>query len=415
MSIERAAIRAGFARAWGGDPTHIVRAPGRVNLIGEHIDYCGLPVLPMAIERAVWLAFRATRTPNVRIATGLSGLEPAEFAPRPPIPPGPPGQWANYARAAIAAIEPCVGAAMPTPGMEAFVSADLPVAAGLSSSSALVVAVALAWLHVRGVAVGPTPGPRLALADTLARGERYVGTAGGGMDQAACLLGERGHALHIEFEPLAARPIRVPSAWRFVVAHSGERAEKSGAARAAYNARTREAAEALGGVLEAVGESILPEVGGAVGPGGFPDVARALPQLLGALGTEAALAASERTLDARHRARFRHIVTEHARVADAEGALRGADLARFGARLNESHASLRDDYEVSTPGLDALVERALEAGASGARLTGAGLGGCIVAVCDAPRADGVLDALRGPETEPVFVARPADGARIEPC
>jgi len=413
VTVARGRLVEAFGEVWGGEPTHLVRAPGRVNLIGEHIDYCGLPVLPMAFDRAVWIAFRALPTPRVRIATETPGLEPVEIAPLPPIPPGPTGDWANYARAAIEAVEPYAGGEPAVRGLEALVVSDLPVAAGLSSSSALVVAVALAWLRVRGVPVGPETGPRLALADILARGERYVGTAGGGMDQAACLLGRSGHALRIEFGPLRATPIPIPRGWRFVVAHSGARAEKSGPAQATYNARTREAAGAIAGVLDAVGGATPADGAWTLGPPGSPDPAGAYPRVLEAVGADAALAAAERALDARHRARFRHIVTERERVADAEEALRAGDLARFGARLSESHASLRDDYEVSTPALDALVDTALAAGAAGARLTGAGLGGSIVALCDAERADAVRAALISGGSDPVLLARASDGARVE--
>lgn len=413
MTVDRGRLAAAFEEAWGGPPTHLVRAPGRVNLIGEHIDYCGLPVLPMAFDRAVWIAFRALDVPRVRIRTEAAGLEPVEFAPLPPIPPGPTGAWANYARAAIEAVEPYAEGRPVAPGMEALVRSDLPVAAGLSSSSALVVAVALAWLRVRGVTVGPEPEPRLALADILARGERYVGTAGGGMDQAACLLGRRGHALRIAFGPLAATPIPIPAEWRFVVAHTGTHAEKSGGAQATYNARTREAAGALARVLEVVGGAVPDGGAWTLGPPGATDPAEAYPRTLEALGTEGALEAGERALGPPLRARFRHIVTERARVADAEEALRAGALGRFGTRLVESHASLRDDYEVSTPALDALVETALEAGAAGARLTGAGLGGAIVALCEAPREEAVRRALEAETAGPVLTATAADGAGVD--
>lgn len=404
---------AAFLDRWGGVPTHIVRAPGRVNLIGEHIDYCGLPVLPMAFERGLSIAFRALTTPRVRIATAAPGLEPTEFAPLPPIPPGPRGDWSNYVRAAIEAVEPYAEGKPTACGLEAVIHSDLPVAAGLSSSSALVVGVALAWLRARGIPVGPEPEPRLALADILARGERYVGTAGGGMDQAACLLGRRGHALRIEFGPLRATPVPIPPGWRFVVAHSGTRAEKSGPAQATYNARTREATGALARVLEVVGGAVPAGGTWTLGPPGSKDPASAYPKALEALGPERALDAGRRALEEPLASRFRHIVTEWGRVADAEVALRAGDLARFGERLVESHASLRDDYEVSTPGLDALVDTALDAGAAGARLTGAGLGGSIVAVCGSSGVDAVRAALLARGADPVLVARSADGADIE--
>lgn len=427
MTVDSARLVAGFEAAFGGAPTHVARAPGRVNLIGEHIDYCGLPVLPMAIDRAVSVAFRVVPAPRVRVVTAAVGLAPVTFAPRPPIPPGPAGDWANYARAAVEAAESHAGRSGEPPGLDAFVDTDLPIAAGLSSSSALVVGMALAWLRARGVEPGPEPAARLALAESLARGERYVGTAGGGMDQAACLLGREGHALRIGFDPLDATPIAVPPRWRFLVAHSGERAEKSGRVREAYNARTREAAEALAGVLAAAGSGpgvVAPE--GAPGPpaadvdvaaeeraAAGADRGHAYGAALKALGAEAALALGARALAPTLARRFRHVVTEHGRVRDAVAALRSADLPRFGALLCESHASLRADCEVSTPGLDALVAAAVGAGAAGARLTGAGLGGCIVAACDEASVVDVRRALEEVGAPPVFIARPAEGAAVE--
>jgi len=385
----------GFQAACGVSATGIVRAPGRLNLIGEHIDYCGLSVLPMALRRAVWLAFRPSADHTVRILTDIEGLAPCSFEVSASIPPGPTGDWGNYVRAAVQAT-----ASLEPSGFDAFVTSDLPVASGLSSSSALVVATALAGL----AASGRYEADRLELAARLAKGERYVGTAGGGMDQAACLLGLAGHALRIDFAPLRAEPVTIPPGWHVVVGHSGEPAAKSGSARTLYNVRVRESAIAAEVVAAALERSDV------LAPGGYPGLIERHP-------SAELLDVAEGALADPIRRRFRHVVSESVRVAGAIDAIRREDLTRTGLLLNASHASLKEDYEVSTPALDALVDAALDAGAAGARLTGAGLGGCAIALCDDASVDVVLAAVQAfeaahPGPGIAFVAEASDGARV---
>jgi len=395
VSEPRARAIEGFRGAFGGSPAGIARAPGRLNLIGEHIDYCGLPVMPIALRRSVWLAFRAAPDDATRVATDAPGLGPRAFDARRPIPPAPPGDWSNYVRSAIETV-----ARTGDRGLDAFVAADLPVAAGLSSSSALVVATALAWLHANGRPVGD----RAELATRLALGERYVGTAGGGMDQAAALFGARGGALLVEFGPLRARPVPFPARWRIVVGHSGEAAEKSGAAQEVYNRRTEEAARGA----RAVAETLAVDADG----GGLA----LYPRLLARYPAETLLQAA-RSLEPPLGRRFRHIVGEAERVHAMVAALGGHDLEAAGRLLAASQASLRDDYDVSTEALDEMVSDAIRAGAAGARLTGAGLGGCAIALCGAERAPAVLDAFRAYEARVggprvAFVAEPGAGAEV---
>jgi galactokinase len=369
-----------FAERFGASPTHLVRAPGRVNLIGEHTDYNGLPVFPMAIPPAVVLAVRPRLDPRVRLSNADARYAPREFEIGTEIAPFPAGDWGNYAKAAAQALARRVPLFR---GFDALIEGDIPEAAGLSSSSALVVACSLALLAANGAELDPRE--LMALA---ASAERYVGTQSGGMDQAICLGGREGRAVLIEFEPLRLRPTPVPSDWRFVVANTFVEARKSGAAQAAYNARVRECAEAL----RAIGFPAR----------GYRDLAATHP--LGEL-----LEAAEKKLPDPLRRRFRHVVTEAARVEDARAAMLEGDLEAFGRLMDASHASLRDDYDVSCPELDALVELARGAGAAGARLTGAGFGGCIVALCRASRLEGLLAGLEG--AAPIAV-RPSDGARV---
>ena len=380
-------------------------APGRVNLIGEHTDYNGLPVLPIAIDRDVRIEFRVTDDPAVRLGSSVARFDPFAFQLKRPIEAAAQGDWSNYVRAAARGL---MEHGVPLErGIEGTVTGDVPIASGLSSSSALVVAAALALLKANGVAVGQGTGPdapaalsRLELAALMARAERFVGLEGGGMDQAACLHGVAGHALRIEFDPLRVTPVAVPEGWRWVVASSLVRAEKSGGAREAYNERARQCREALGvvGAAAATDETATAGVraptvvGAGFGPGSGAGVSNAggagqgaptYRDLVAEEDLDGLLGRARRVLAPVLFRRFRHVVTEGRRVAQAEVAMRDGDMRRFGELMVRSHESLRDDYEVSTRELDAIVEVALGAGAAGARLTGAGFGGCAVVLCDA--------------------------------
>ena len=209
-----------------GEPAgaFVVRAPGRANLIGEHIDYNDLSVLPMAIDRCIVLMARPRPDRTVRIHNVDPRFDSLTFELSDAITPASQGDWGNYVRAAAQAVcqdHPGVR------GMDAVVGSDLPAAAGLSSSSALVVASALALLHA-----GDLPIDREALMGRLAEAERYVGLRGGGMDQAICLGGRAGTAARIQFDPLALKTVDIPPEWRFVVASSLVPARKSAEARA---------------------------------------------------------------------------------------------------------------------------------------------------------------------------------------
>ncbi|MEZ4414946.1 MAG: galactokinase [Gemmatimonadota bacterium] len=398
---------AGFARVFGADSTHRASAPGRVNLIGDHTDYNGLPVLPMAIQFRIAVWFRPRNDATVRLVNADPGSEPGSFRLDQPLERGAGGHWLNYTKAAAWAVQQLVEERGGQPrGMDAWVDGDVPVAAGLSSSSALVVATGLALLEANGLVV-----ERTDLMGRLARAERFVGTEGGGMDQAISLGGARGHAARIDFDPLTLRTVPVPQSWRFVVAHSGQRAEKSGGVQAFYNRQVRRCAEAL--------QQLAPHWSGAD--------CQVLQRKSGAEVTYADLL-RQAELDPLGRAAdvlppelfrcFRHTLTEAERVQRAERALRTGDTQTFGALMDASHASLADDYEVSTPRLNALVDAARAAGAAGARLTGAGLGGSVVALCDAVSEVAVkrdwTALLRTWGEDPVvFTAVPSPGAHVE--
>jgi N-acetylgalactosamine kinase len=392
-----------FAKEFPGDrQIFVVRAPGRVNLIGEHTDYNGLAVLPIAIDRDILLVGSPRGDSFIRASNSNASFAPRRFESSDSIPEYPAGDWGNYAKAAAQSLSRHF-AGRRLCGFDAMVDGNIPIASGLSSSSALVVAFALAICAANGLDVD-----RLQLAELLAHGEHYVGTRGGGMDQAVCLLARPGHALKTDFFPLRVEHTPLPRGYRFVVCNSLVAAPKSAAAQSAYNLRaseTRIAATVLGRALNKMGRR----------PDGFKRLGDLYSESLnmgdkdiGALIEETfveesySLDETARMLGAKPddvsqqyfgafdkaeiasitglklRSRTRHVIAEGRRVDRAAEALRNERAEEFGRLMNESHQSCANDYEISTPELDALVSIARDAGALGARLTGAGFGGCTI-------------------------------------
>ena len=410
----------------GAGPVVLSRAPGRVNIIGEHTDYNGLPVLPFAGGGDVLVAARP-RTDGVVEAANLDArFARRRFAPGTAIPPFVQGDWGNYVKAATQALA-TAGMALPAGGASLLVDGQIPAAAGMSSSSALVVACALAILGLRDRSIDPR-----VLAELLARGEQYVGTLSGGMDQAAILLGRPGHALRIDFHPLRARPVPVPCEAAFIVAQTGEEAPKAGAARGRYNQRVvecRVACALLGRRLQVE----LPNLGALADPTGvldaladlLPDGAVTRDALVRRFGLTAsaveqlvppsvALAEPNRFV---LRARVRYVLQEAARVASVETALARRDLEAVGALLDASHGSAAMDYGTSTAAADALVRVGREAGALGGRLMGAGFGGSVLFLTRREHAGAVLAALdqafyRGAARQLRCVVAPSAGAAV---
>ena len=419
--LDRAAILAARVRARAGADARLfaVRAPGRVNLIGEHTDYSGLPVLPVAINRSTIVVASANTTREIELSNADPRWPSRRFHIERQIPPYQTGDWANYVKAAIqgvidhfaarsVAIDNLRGAIIAVDGR-------VPPAAGLSSSAALTVSAAIEFMAINGLELDP-----LDSAAMIARSEWYVGTRAGGMDQAASILGRRNHALFIEFDPLRVRAVKMPANAVLVVADSREVADKSGKVRAEYNRRVVEcalAARILGRVVKLDGIRILGDVVRAV-----PDwkaaalietLAANAPARVGAdlknalptfAGTDSTLEAKllgevadrivldpERPLEVLKRAR--HVLTETERVIRAVDALEAGRLGEMGDLMNASHRSLAEDFECSTARLDAMVECARRGGALGARLTGAGFGGSIVALCETDAAPGVIEAI----------------------
>jgi galactokinase len=341
------------------DQQQLVSVPGRVNLIGEHVDYHNLPVLPMAIERRVRVAFRPRRDRRIRATSpGFPGCD-FEWAEK--LAPSDSGDWSNYVKAAAQAVSERWGLGR---GIDAEVTSDLPPAAGLSSSSAVLTAFTLALLDANGIRAGFEE-----LMDVLPEGEHFVGTRGGGMDHAAVLASRAGHALLVGFAPVSVEHVPIPQGWAFLVAHSLTTAEKSHHMRAEYNARRTAGTRGLEGL-------------------GFASYRQAVEQPFQEL-----TAMARQRLDEEACRCFLHVAGEAVRVREAVAALRAADAEAFGGLLNASHESLRDLLRVSNPSLDELVEAAGAAGARGARLTGAGFGGCAVVFCAASERERVASGL----------------------
>lgn len=368
-----------------GNSLNFVSVPGRINLIGEHIDYHGLPVLPMALQRRVGVGFRPRDDRRIRAISPSYGDRELSLCSNPQ--PGPPGDWANYLKAAMQVAASRWNLKV---GIDAAVTSDLPPAAGLSSSTALLVAFTLALLEANDFHPGIPE-----LMEMLPDGEQFVGTRGGGMDHAAVLACQSGCALLIHFDPLRFTAIPVPSDWSFLVAHSLTTAEKSGAVNAEYNARRTAGINGL----QKLGLESYPQAVAC-------HAAEELTTLAGSL-----TGAESRS--------FLHVTSESLRVQECLDAMRTQDIHRFGRLLTASHISLRDQLLVSHPSLDVLVQAALDAGAAGARLTGAGFGGCAIVLTKMENRDDVRSKLieryyaSRPDFDPqkhLFFAEPSAGA-----
>jgi galactokinase len=331
-------------------------APGRVNLIGEHTDYSGGLVLPAAISRGVTVS--GARANRIELQSELDGTKTSLAADG--SSPEPPSGWARFVQAVARELH---GLGRPSVGIVGTLASDVPVGAGLASSAALEVAVATALCAVADWEALT----RLELATACQRAElRAVGVPCGILDQAASVLGEEGAAIYLDCASLEHEAVPLPEGVAIAVVNSGVRHQLE---HSAYAERRRELADAL-------------VVLGGRRPA---DVSCEEADELAAAGG----------LDDLHRRRLRHVVSENERVRAFVGALRStpADTTLVGTILRDGHASQRDDYETSTPELDGLVERAYELGAIGARMTGGGFGGSIVALVDTEQADRFADAI----------------------
>jgi galactokinase len=382
--MDREAVQAAFRAATGHEPEVVAFAPGRVNLIGEHTDYNEGFVLPAAIDRGVAVAARRAPGDTFTLHALDLGERCTFLRLRPERDPARP--WADYFKGVVRAL---ASRGLDVPACEATISGDLPRGAGLSSSAAYEVAALVALR-----ALGGLPLSSLDIAKLAQEAEnQFVGVACGIMDQMAATFGAAGRALLLDCRSLAHQTVEIPPGLKVVVVNSGVHHALTSSE---YNKRRAECEEGV----------------------------RILSSLRAGLR-------SLRDVEAEDEARFfsklppvvrkrcRHVVSENARVLETVKALRAGDTAKLKTLLAASHFSLRDDYEVSCPELDVLVELALAHPAChGARLTGAGFGGCTVNLVDAAAvasfsetiAAGYRTAAGG--APDIYVFEPSPGARI---
>ncbi|MFN3648998.1 MAG: galactokinase [Armatimonadota bacterium] len=376
-----------FNHRFEGEPT-VVRAPGRVNLIGEHTDYNDGFVLPIAIDQDVRFAVRP-RTDRRVVIHSLNFDTDTEFD-LDDIRRDEQHDWGNYIRGMAVQL---LKAGLLLHGMEGVVEGNVPIASGLSSSAAMEVASGMAFCATSKQVVDSRD---LALMAQAAENE-YMGVRSGIMDQFVSRLGHSGCALFLDCRTLEFELISADApGYLWVVADSKQSRELAGSA---YNERRTQCEEAVRGLRQA-----LPEI-------------RALRDV-----SAAELEEHQGLLDPLIYRRARHVVTENERTLAAVEAIRAGDWPRMGALMNASHDSLRDDYEVSSRGLDTLVNAArAENGCLGSRLTGAGFGGCTVSLVDCLRVDDFIRAVRETYqrdcgTEAAFyVTRAAAGAGVISC
>lgn len=348
----KSTLAAAFKARYGAAHDVVGHAPGRVNLIGEHTDYNSGLCLPVALPHRTYVAARSRDDDRVRIASAqVPGTWEGTLAD---ASPATVSGWPAYA---VGVLRSLADDGIDLPGLDLLVDSKVPVGASLSSSAALECAVAVASLAL--AKAGSTT--RQRVIDACIHAERaFAGAPTGGMDQTVAMRSVAGAALLIDFDSHESRPVPIPSG-----------------APAILVVDTR--------------------VQHALNDGGYGERRASCERASATLGVpslrQASLGDLGRISDETARRRARHVISEIARVSEAVEALEMADWARLGALFIDSHASMRDDFEISCPELDAVVETAIGAGADGARMTGGGFGGSAVALVPHDRVDDVVKAV----------------------
>ncbi len=350
-------VREAFAAAFGGAPDCIARAPGRVNLIGEHTDYNDGFVLPAAIgvETLVAARRRPDRQVNI-LAADMDGAR-TSFDLDQPILPDPSHSWSNYLRGMLFAMQ---AGGSELCGADVAVAGSIPRGSGLSSSASFCVATGSAFNALAGLGLSATAIARLAQAAEC----DFVGMRCGIMDQLASACGQEGHALLIDCRTLACEPVAMPQDLAIVIVQSGI---VRGLVHGAYNERRAQCEQAA----QTLGVAALRDADMAM------------------------LKAAKERLDPLCFARARHVITENDRTLAAGKALNAGDLAALGRLMAQSHASMRDDFAITLPPIDRLVELLQDAigEKGGARMTGGGFGGAVVALMQSDRVGAVIDSV----------------------
>ena len=347
----------------------VVRAPGRVNLIGEHTDYSHGFCLPVAIDRECRIKITATDSHAVR-ATSHQLVGAVEVATKTAQSTDVSAPWGKFVAGAVRVL---IDRGHAVEGADLDINSTVPAGSGLSSSSALSIALVLSLLP----ADAPERADRREIAKlALAAEVHATGVPGGLLDQMASLYGQAAHALLLDCRSLSVEPVLLPGSLQIVIVHSGLPRELAESEYGKRRAACEAAAARLG--IEALRDATAEQVAN-------DPIAR-------------------------------HVVSENARVLDFVAALRAGELNRLGPILLAGHASLRDDFRVSTPELDLLVDLLVESGAIGARLTGAGFGGCVLGLVPSDRAAACVASTTTAYVRQTglgsngFVARAVDGA-----
>jgi galactokinase len=371
-------IKEAYVDRYGQEPAWIVRAPGRVNLIGEHTDYNDGFVLPMAIDRGIWMALTPIESSTIRLysinfeqeaKTSLNDLKHSDQG------------WLEYVKGMAWALQQ---SGYSLAGWQGIVWGDIPIGAGLSSSAAMELASARSFAAVSGFDWDP-----VQMATLAQRAENeWVGVNCGVMDQLISAMGVSGHALLIDCRSLETRPVMLPPKTTVIVMDTNTR---RGLVDSAYNERRSQCEEAA----KRLGVSKLRDI---------------------SLNT---LEENQKWLDPVVFRRAYHVISENRRVLDAVEAMYRGDALKVGQLMNASHESLRKDYEVSSPELDVIVSAAQEQpGCFGARMTGAGFGGCAVAVVATESASGFVDRVsqlykEKTDLDPsLYICQPANGTEL---
>jgi galactokinase len=387
----RQRVLAGFKERFGADPEFLARAPGRVNLLGEHVDYNEGFVLPAAIDQITLVAFRRSGSPRSTLVAldpgGETIIDSQSVLDKQDSDGTPLLGWALYPAGVSWAL---IGARLETPGMDAVFASDVPTGAGLSSSASVEMAFAVAWKKLGGWSIPPIQMAQIALKAEI----HYVGVNCGIMDQFTSACGVKDRLLYLDCRSLEWRPLQLPQKTVIVIADTTVRRSLTDSA---YNDRVASCDEAVRILQES-----LPGIASLrdVSPDQFNRYSHLLPPVVAK--------------------RAQHVVKEIARTEQAPKMLAANDAAGFGGLMDACHASLRDLYEVSCPQLDTMVALARSLpGCYGARLTGAGFGGCTVNLVAASAAETFAQQLSAgyekatglhPE---VFICHAADGANVE--
>ncbi|XP_056138160.1 N-acetylgalactosamine kinase [Lampris incognitus] len=425
---------------YGKSPLFYAYAPGRVNLIGEHIDYCGYSVLPMAIEQNILATVSVNDAGTIQLANTNPHYKDFTVSCADIKIDRDDPQWYYYFLCGVKGIQENFGISH-LAGMQCVLDGTIPPSSGLSSSSALVCCAGLLTMEANNKSLS-----KVAIAEICAKCEHYIGTEGGGMDQSISFMAEEGTAKLIEFNPLRAIDVKLPDGAVFVISNCC--VEMNKAASSHFNIRvvecriaTKMLAKArnlewsrlfklaqvqaelkvsLGEMLSLVDEVLHTE------PYSREEICKTLGITPEELCTDLLSANTQHVTHFKLHQRARHVYGEAERVLQFESVCDSEpaeSIQLLGDLMNQSHASCRNLYECSCPELDQLVDICLKSGAVGSRLTGAGWGGCAVSMVPTEKMDSFLQAVRKAfyapdprkttmEKQSLFMSKPGGGAAI---